>query len=127
MHHRLAIIHTTPATIEPLKALASEMLPDYEVVNFVDDSILPQLARNGGDIREVEERWTSYARFAEQGGADVILSACSSVGELAARAQSHFREVQALASPRKALARARAIGRPVLVTGSLYLLADLYA
>ena len=47
--------------------------------------------------------------------------------ELAARAQSHFREVQAVASPRKALARARAIGRPVLVTGSLYLLADLYA
>ena len=47
--------------------------------------------------------------------------------ELAARAQSHFREVRAVASPRKALARARAIGRPVLVTGSLYLLADLYA
>lgn len=46
--------------------------------------------------------------------------------ELAARAQSHFREVQAVASPRKALARARAIGRPLLVTGSLYLLADLY-
>jgi dihydrofolate synthase/folylpolyglutamate synthase len=47
--------------------------------------------------------------------------------ELAARAQSHFREVQAVASPRKALARARAIGRPLLVTGSLYLLADLYS
>ncbi len=46
--------------------------------------------------------------------------------ELAARAQSHFRDVQAVASPRKALARARAIGRPLLVTGSLYLLADLY-
>src|SRR5215204_4469540 len=87
MGHRIAIIHTTPATIEPLKALASELLPDSEVINFVDDSILPQLARNGGDIGEVEERWTAYARFAEQGGADAILSACSSVGELVARAQ----------------------------------------
>ena len=46
--------------------------------------------------------------------------------ELAARAESHFQDVQAVASPRKALARTRATGRPVLVTGSLYLLADLY-
>jgi dihydrofolate synthase / folylpolyglutamate synthase len=46
--------------------------------------------------------------------------------ELAARAEPHFEAVQAVASPRKALARARAVGRPVLVTGSLYLLADLY-
>ena len=46
--------------------------------------------------------------------------------ELASRAEPHFREVQAVPSPRKALARARAAGRPVIVTGSLYLLADLY-
>jgi dihydrofolate synthase/folylpolyglutamate synthase len=47
--------------------------------------------------------------------------------ELAARAKPHFQGVQAVASPRKALSRARATGRPVIVTGSLYLLADLYA
>jgi dihydrofolate synthase / folylpolyglutamate synthase len=46
--------------------------------------------------------------------------------ELAARAQPHFRDVQAVADPHQALVRARAAGRPVLVTGSLYLLADLY-
>jgi dihydrofolate synthase/folylpolyglutamate synthase len=47
--------------------------------------------------------------------------------ELAAKAERHFREVQTVPSPRKALARARAAGRPVIVTGSLYLLADLYS
>jgi dihydrofolate synthase / folylpolyglutamate synthase len=46
--------------------------------------------------------------------------------ELAARAQAHFTEVHSVANPDKALARARETGRPVLVTGSLYLLADLY-
>ena len=46
--------------------------------------------------------------------------------ELAARAEAHFEDVQSVPSPRKALARARAAGRPVIVTGSLYLLADLY-
>jgi Asp/Glu/hydantoin racemase len=85
---KLAIIHTTPATVDPMKALATEMLPGVELVNFVDDSILPQLGKNGGDLREVEERLIHYARFAEQVGADVILEACSSVGEVVNKMQS---------------------------------------
>ena len=85
---RLAIIHTTSATVESMKALAAEMLPGSELVNFVDDSILPQLGRNGGNLAEVEERLIYYARFAEQVGADVILEACSSVGEVVAKMQS---------------------------------------
>ena len=85
---KLAIIHTTPATVESMKALASEVLPGCDLVNFVDDSILPQLASNGGDLREVEERLIHYARFAEQVGADVILEACSSVGEVVNKMQA---------------------------------------
>lgn len=79
---KLAIIHTTPATVEPMKALAAELLAGCDLNNFVDDSILPQLAQNGGNLADVEERLLHYARFAEQAGADVILEACSSVGEL---------------------------------------------
>lgn len=81
----VAVIHTSPLTVEPLKALVSELVPGAAVVNFVDDSILPQLGRNGGDVSQVEERLLSYARFAQQVGADVILSACSSVGDVAAK------------------------------------------
>ncbi len=80
---KLAIIHTTPVTVEPLKALAAELMPGVRVSTFVDDTILPQLGENGGDLRAVEPRLTCYARFAEETGADIILSACSSVGELA--------------------------------------------
>ncbi|RPI23605.1 MAG: Asp/Glu racemase [Chloroflexota bacterium] len=79
---KLAIIHTTPATLVPLKELAAEILPGCDVINFVDDSILPQLAETGGDLTRVEERLVGYARFAQQAGAEVILSACSSVGEI---------------------------------------------
>ena len=85
---KLAIIHTTSATIETMKTLAAEILPGSELVNFVDDSILPQLGQNGGNLSEVEERLVHYARFAEQVGADIILEACSSVGEVVAKMQS---------------------------------------
>jgi dihydrofolate synthase/folylpolyglutamate synthase len=46
--------------------------------------------------------------------------------ELARRAEPHFDRVEAVPDPRAAYARARELSPRVLVTGSLYLLADLY-
>jgi Asp/Glu/hydantoin racemase len=82
---KIAIIHSTAVTIDVLKPLVNELLPNYKIVNFVDDSILPQLGENGGDLSAVKDRVMHYARSAQEVGADVILSACSSIGELAAR------------------------------------------
>ena len=48
-----------------------------------------------------------------------------SAADLAQRATPFFTQVEPLAEPAEALARARAVGEPILVTGSLYLLADL--
>jgi dihydrofolate synthase/folylpolyglutamate synthase len=45
--------------------------------------------------------------------------------DLADRARPYFRQVEPLQEPVEALSRARSLGEPVLVTGSLYLLADL--
>ncbi|MEH7744978.1 Asp/Glu/hydantoin racemase, partial [Neobacillus drentensis] len=87
MKKKLAIIHTTPVTIEPLKELAVKKIGDCEIINLVDDSILPQLSKNGGNIQEIAHRWESYAKVAEQLGADCILNACSSIGELVAFTQ----------------------------------------
>ena len=71
------------------------------------------------------------ARLARAG--DTLIATASTnpralpADELAARARSHFQNVTAVARPRKALARARTFERPVIITGSLYLLADLYS
>jgi dihydrofolate synthase/folylpolyglutamate synthase len=48
-----------------------------------------------------------------------------SAADLAQRAAPFFTKVESLEEPGEALAHARALGEPVLVTGSLYLLADL--
>ena len=48
-----------------------------------------------------------------------------SATDLAERAGRYFAEVEAVDDPVEALVRARATGEPLLVTGSLYLLADL--
>jgi folylpolyglutamate synthase/dihydropteroate synthase len=45
--------------------------------------------------------------------------------ELADRARRHFAEVETVPEPGAALARAHELGDSIIVTGSLYLLADL--
>jgi dihydrofolate synthase / folylpolyglutamate synthase len=48
-------------------------------------------------------------------------------GEVAARGRTWFEVVETVDDPREALRRAHTLGARVLVTGSLYLLADLYS
>jgi dihydrofolate synthase / folylpolyglutamate synthase len=48
-----------------------------------------------------------------------------SAADLADRAARYFEQVEAVGDPQAALAHGRALGEPLLVTGSLYLLADL--
>jgi folylpolyglutamate synthase/dihydropteroate synthase len=45
--------------------------------------------------------------------------------ELGRHAEPYFQHVETVSDPRRALERAQALGPRVLVTGSLYLLADL--
>jgi dihydrofolate synthase / folylpolyglutamate synthase len=103
----------TPDAVEWLLA----RLPppgDYVVVASIladkdVDGILERLARAGGTM--VATR-SSNARSLPP-------------TDVAARARRWFSSVEAVDEPHRALARARELGGPVLVTGSLYLLADL--
>jgi dihydrofolate synthase / folylpolyglutamate synthase len=94
-------------------------------------------------LARIEARdWTIVVSILRDKDADALLSKLSSVGrtlvatrssnpralaaaELAERAEPYFDRVEAVSQPENALALARELG-PVLVTGSLYLLADLH-
>lgn len=82
---KVAVIHTTSATIDSLTSLIKREIEDVEVVNILDDSILPDMIHKN-HVELVEKRWEKYAEIAASLGADAILSACSSVGELAEKA-----------------------------------------
>jgi dihydrofolate synthase/folylpolyglutamate synthase len=88
--------------------------------------------------------YTVCASILEDKDVDAMLAALASAGsrfvatrssnaralpedELARLAARHFARAEPIADPSSALARAHALGEPVLVTGSLYLLADLAA
>jgi len=82
---KLVVLHTTPATIESLTALIKQEICEIKVVNIMDDSILDDMIHKN-QVELVEKRWLQYAQIASSLGADAILSACSTVGELAEKA-----------------------------------------
>lgn len=86
---KIGIIHTTPATIASLKALIAKAIPDAELIDILDDSILKDMSA-GNHVEYVRERWMAYARILERLGVQVVLSACSTVGEFAEEANGEL-------------------------------------
>jgi Asp/Glu/hydantoin racemase len=89
---KIALIHTTPVTVDSLNKLLKEKEPEIENINIVDDSILPELINNQADISLVEERVKYYIQVAADQGADLIMSACSSIGEIFDRENENYKQ-----------------------------------
>jgi len=82
MAKRLVIFHTNPTLLGVLADLCKEILPGVELVNLVDDSLLPDVRKAGQVTTNVRKRICTYVEMAEAGGADVVLNSCSSVSEV---------------------------------------------
>lgn len=82
---KIGVIHTTPATLESTKELINRLIDGAEVMNILDDTILPDMAAEHR-VDLVRERWINYASIMEKMGADAVLSACSTVGPFAEEA-----------------------------------------
>lgn len=91
MSKKISILHTSFVSVETLNALCRELIPDAEVRNIIDDSLLPEVVANGGITPGVVRRMRAYAQQAEDWGADVILNQCSSVREAALEAAKAVR------------------------------------
>ncbi len=84
---KVGVIHTFLYSVEDLKKLFAELVPEVEMINVIDDSLLREVLANGGPTPGVIRRICSYAQQLEAMGCDMILNQCSSVGEVADIAQ----------------------------------------
>ena len=83
MTKRMAVLHTSFVftTVEPVfKNLFQELIPDVEVIDFVDSHILADVRRVGKVQNSHIRRMCHLAQAAEDAGVDLIFSACSSLG-----------------------------------------------
>ncbi len=80
---KVAVLHTSFVfvTVEPvITDLIGELIPDAEILHFVDSDVLATVVREQGISNRSEQRMVHLAQAAEAAGADVIFSACSSLG-----------------------------------------------
>jgi hypothetical protein len=80
---KVAIIHTSFVSVEDLRRLFAEIVPEARLMNLVDDSLLAEVMANGGITPSVVRRMCRYFEVGEAQGADLIFNQCSSVGEAA--------------------------------------------
>lgn len=78
---RVVMIHTSPVSLNELKELCSEIIPEVEIINIIDDSLLEEVKRNNGITANIIKRMCSYVQCADLLNPDLIFNQCSSVGE----------------------------------------------
>jgi Asp/Glu/hydantoin racemase len=80
---KIAVLHTSFVFVQVeliINDLIAEMMPEVQVIHFVDSDVLATVVREGGISEKSAARMTFLAQAAEAAGADVIFSACSSLG-----------------------------------------------
>lgn len=83
MTKRMAMLHTSFVfiNVEPVfKDLFKELIPDVDVIDFVDSEVLADVRRVGEVQTSHIRRMCHLAQAAEDAGVDLIFSACSSLG-----------------------------------------------
>lgn len=80
MAKKLALIHTATINASTITQLCKETMPDVEVFNIVDESLLKNTIEAQKLTPTTYRRLASYLESAEAAGADAILVTCSSIG-----------------------------------------------
>ncbi len=80
MRKRLALIHTGAFLAPMFTQLCKEAMPDVDVFNIADDSLIQNTIAANKLTPATSRRLAGYIASAEEAGADVIMVTCSSVG-----------------------------------------------
>ena len=77
---RIALIHATPAAVEPIRAAFAEAWPEPDLVNLLDDSLSRDRALTPELTQAIYSRFDALGAYSMSIGADGILFTCSAFG-----------------------------------------------
>ncbi|OXM87434.1 Asp/Glu/hydantoin racemase [Paenibacillus rigui] len=83
-------VYTGQGLADPVKNLFTQLMPEYRLINIIDDGLIHDVIREGTVSKAITRRLIGYYRQAADMGADLILNTCSSVGEVADYARPMF-------------------------------------
>jgi Asp/Glu/hydantoin racemase len=107
---RIALIHATPLSIDPINAEFDRHWPDAQRMHLLDDSLSKDREREGELTHAMVDRFIDLASYAKRTGADAILFTCSAFGP-AIEAAGRAVEVPTLKPNEAMFGQALRIGR----------------
>jgi Asp/Glu/hydantoin racemase len=85
---RIALIHATPAAVDPIRAAFAEAWPEPDLVNLLDDSLSRDRALVPDLTDGIYSRFDALGAYSVAIGADGILFTCSAFGPAIERVAS---------------------------------------
>jgi Asp/Glu/hydantoin racemase len=79
MKYKVAVVHTTAISIDDFKAQFAAQMPEVEMINIIDDSIVSEIVEAVTATPFIIARLSQYYRFCEEMGCGCILNQCTSV------------------------------------------------
>lgn len=83
MKPKVGVVHTFLYSVEDIKQQFKEQLPEVEMINIIDDSLLSEALENKGITPALISRMCDYYSNLQDMGCVCALNQCSSVGEAA--------------------------------------------
>lgn len=77
---KIAMLHTSSATLAMMQQLIADIMPEVEVMHLVEESMIKQVMKAGGVTPNIAARIADYVHIAEKADCDIFITACSSIG-----------------------------------------------
>jgi Asp/Glu/hydantoin racemase len=77
---RLGFVHTVASLVPRFRELSTELLPEVDTFDIVDETLLRDATADGRVSLDVVRRLVGHAASAETHGADLVVVTCSSIG-----------------------------------------------
>lgn len=115
---KLGLIHTSATLVPVFAQLCKEKLPNVDVFNIADDSLVKGIREAGALTATIARRVAGYLESAELAGADYIMVTCSSIGP-AVEAGAKLMGVPVLRVDQPMADKAVAMGKKIGVIATL--------
>jgi Asp/Glu/hydantoin racemase len=80
MSPRIVLLHATPVAMQPIQTAFSELWPEAETVNLLDDGLSIDRAREDELSEALINRFVDFGKYGQRMGAAGILITCSAFG-----------------------------------------------
>jgi len=76
---KMFLLHTVTSLVQVFKTLCDEVIPDVEIVNIIDESLLKDAITTGRLTPSIYRRVGQIVAMAQDARADIVLLTCSSI------------------------------------------------